>query len=52
MGMYRIVDIANLFGVHYQTVRNWIQSGQIKAIRIGNQYFISQEEVDRIKKGE
>lgn len=50
-GLYKINEIASMFGVHYQTVRNWIQSGEIKATRIGNQYFITQEEVDRLKSG-
>ena len=52
MNLLRIIEVAELFGVHYQTVRNWINSGEIKAIKIGGQYFITKEEVERLQKGE
>lgn len=50
--MKTIHEAADLFGVHWQTVRNWIKSGEIKAIKIGRSVRIPDEEIERLKRGE
>ena len=50
--MKTIVEVAVMFGVHYNTVRNWIKSGQIKGVKIGNTIRIPDEEIERLKRGE
>jgi len=47
-----IYEVAEIFGVHWQTVRNWIREGRIKAVKIGKSVRISIEEIERLKKGE
>lgn len=50
--MKTIQETADILGVHYQTIRNWIKSDEIKVMKIGNTVRISEEEIERIKKGE
>jgi excisionase family DNA binding protein len=32
-----------------QTIRNWIRSDQLRAVRIGNRFLIPRSEVDRMR---
>lgn len=50
--MKSIYEAAKIFGVHWQTIRNWITSGKIKAVKISGTIRISDEEIERVKKGE
>ena len=49
--MKTIKETADIFGVHWQTVRNWIRDGQIKAIKIERTVRIPDEEIERLKRG-
>lgn len=48
--MYSIKETADIFGVHWQTVRNWINSGKLKAMKVGRVIRISEDEIERLKK--
>ncbi len=50
--MYTIPEVAAIFKVARQTIYKWIDEGRLSVIRIGGVVRISQEEVDRLKKGE
>lgn len=50
--MKTIYEVAEIFGVHWQTVRNWIRDGKIKAVKIERTIRISDEEIERLKRGE
>jgi len=50
--MKTINEVAEIFGVCRNTVRNWIERGLIKAVKIGGSVRISNEEVERLKRGE
>lgn len=50
--MRTIKETAKIFGVHWQTVRNWIRDGKIKAVKIERTVRIPEEEVERLKRGE
>ena len=50
--MKTIYETAKIFGVHWQTVRNWIKDGTIKAVRINKIVRIPDEEIERLKRGE
>lgn len=47
-----IYEVADLFGVHWQTVRNWIRDGKIKAVKIERTVRIPDEEIERLKRGD
>jgi excisionase family DNA binding protein len=32
-----------------QTIRNWIKSGRVHGVRIGNRFLIPREEIDRLR---
>jgi excisionase family DNA binding protein len=32
---YTVEDVARMLAVHPETVRNWIKSGQLRAIKLG-----------------
>ena len=38
---------AVVLGIRYETVRQQIRAGRIKAIKMGRDWFIEQEELDR-----
>lgn len=50
--MYTIKQTADIFGVHWQTIRAWIKDGKVKTIKIGHTVRITEEEIERIKRGE
>lgn len=47
--MKTISEVAQLFGVSYRTIRNWIKKGKIKCIKIENTIRIPDEEIERLK---
>jgi len=49
--MNTVKETAAIFGVHWQTIRNWIKDGKIKAVRIGKTIRITEEEIERIRNG-
>ncbi len=50
--MYTPIEVAKIFKVTRKTIYNWIESGKIKPIKIGNVIRIPKEEVERILRGE
>jgi MerR family transcriptional regulator, light-induced transcriptional regulator len=40
-------EAAERLGVHYQTVYRWVRDGDLTALKQGNSYHVSAEEVDR-----
>ena len=51
MKMYRTGKAAEMLGVHKVTVIRWIKEGKIKAIRIGREFRVPEDEVKRLLKG-
>lgn len=47
--MLNIRQVARELNVSEKTVSKLIKSGKIKAVRVGNQWRISEEEVKRLK---
>jgi excisionase family DNA binding protein len=45
--MMSIREVAEFFGVSQKTVRRWIESGQLGAHRLGRQWRIAIEEIER-----
>jgi excisionase family DNA binding protein len=41
---------AEVLSATSQTIRNWIRSGRLRAVRIGNRFFIPRAEVDRLRR--
>jgi excisionase family DNA binding protein len=53
MKYYSPEEIAEQFNLQAQTVRLWIRQGKLKAIKLGNLWRISEEEMERfIKAGQ
>lgn len=50
--MKTIKEVSEIFGVCRNTVRNWIDRGVIKSVKIGGAVRIPDEEVERLKRGE
>ena len=50
--MKNMREVAEIFGVHWQTIRNWIKSGKIRAVKIEGTVRIPEEEIERLKRGE
>lgn len=49
--MYRTGKVAEMLGVNKVTVIRWIKQGKIKAVRIGREFRIPEDEVMRLLKG-
>lgn len=45
---YNVKEIANMFKVSEQLVRKMIKQGKIKATKIGREYRVSEEDVNKI----
>ena len=43
---YTIQEAADLLKVHHNTVRSWIKSGQIRAVKIGRSYRIPKSQTE------
>jgi excisionase family DNA binding protein len=48
---YTILDIAGMFGVTRERVRQWIVEGKLPATRRGRNYFVSAADCHRPPKG-
>jgi excisionase family DNA binding protein len=47
-GFYSLNQVADRLGLHVRTVRAYVRSGRLKAIRIGKQYRVAQEDLESI----
>ena len=45
---YTVPDVAKALKVDERTIRSWIESGKIRAVRIGRHYRISQSALDAL----
>lgn len=50
--LYTTKEVAEILKYKHETVRKKCRNGQIKAVKIGKGYRISEEEVERLKRGE
>src|ERR1700733_2561001 len=46
--MYSLDQVAERLGLHVRTVRAYVRSGRLNAIRIGKQYRVAREELESI----
>ncbi|GAB2932096.1 helix-turn-helix domain-containing protein [Micromonospora polyrhachis] len=46
--MYSVEQVADRLGLHVRTVRGYIRTGRLKAVRIGKQYRIAQADLDAL----
>jgi len=46
--MYSLDQVAERLGLHVRTVRAYVRSGRMKAIRIGKQYRVAREELEAL----
>ena len=49
--MKTVYETADILRVHYQTIFNMIRRGDIHAVKVGRQWRITDEEIERITKG-
>lgn len=47
MTTYTVEEVAKILKVSTSTVRKLIKSGKLEAIEVGNQYRVTEEELDR-----
>ncbi|MGC4892817.1 helix-turn-helix domain-containing protein [Micromonospora sp. DT31] len=46
--LYSVEQVASLLGLHVRTVRGYIRSGRLRAVRIGKQYRIARADLDAL----
>ena len=49
---YEIKEVADILGVHYQTIRNLIKNGKIKATKICRNYMITEQNLQKYINGD
>lgn len=49
--MFSVEQVADLLGLHVRTVRGYIRSGRLPAVRIGKQYRIARADLDALTGG-
>ena len=47
-----ITEAAELAGVHYETIRRWIDRDYLQAWKVGGQYRLAREDVVALLRGE
>lgn len=52
MKFYTVNEVASILQYDVQTIRRKIREKNIKAVKIGKEYRVSQAELDRILRGE
>jgi excisionase family DNA binding protein len=45
---YSLDQVADRLGLHVRTVRAYVRNGRLKAVRIGKQYRVAQEDLEAI----
>lgn len=48
MKFYSLDEIANILHVSTETVRRYVRNGKLKAIRIGRDYKVSEENLQKM----
>ena len=48
--MYSLTEAADKVDVHVNTIRRWIKEGKIKAVKMGKNWKISEDELERVLK--
>ena len=48
--MYSLIEAADKVDVHVNTIRRWIKEGKIKAVKMGKNWKISEDELERVLK--
>ncbi len=46
--LYTLAEAAEALGVHYNTIKNWVKSGTLKANKLGRSYRVTGTELRRI----
>ena len=46
--MYSLEQVADQLGLHVRTVRSYVRSGRLNAVRIGKQYRVAREDLEAI----
>ena len=46
--MYSVEQVAERLGLHVRTVRGYIRSGRLRAVRIGKQYRVARADLDAL----
>jgi excisionase family DNA binding protein len=46
--MYSLEQVAERLGLHVRTVRSYVRSGRLKAVRIGKQYRVAREDLEAL----
>jgi excisionase family DNA binding protein len=46
--LFSIDEVASQLGLHVRTVRNYVRSGRLKAVRIGKQYRVAREDLEAL----
>lgn len=49
--MFSLKQVAEILGVHRNTIYNMVVRGEIKAVKVGRDFRITEEEVKRLKEG-
>lgn len=47
--MMTVKQVAKVFQVKDYTIREWARLGKIKAVKVGNRWMITRQEVERIQ---
>ena len=51
--LYTVKEVAEILNFGQRTIRQWIKDGKIKTVRLSTKGIrVTQEEIDRLKKGE
>lgn len=47
MTVYKVRELAKMLKVHPNTIFNWIYKGELKTLRVGRDYRITEEQLNQ-----
>ncbi|MEF9426237.1 MAG: helix-turn-helix domain-containing protein [Candidatus Mariimomonas ferrooxydans] len=50
--LYSVIDLHNALGVNERTIRDWFNKGRLKGRKIGNEWFITEENLKKFLNGD
>ena len=50
--MYTLNEVAMICKVKVRTVREWLKLGKIKAVKMGKRWYVPQDELNKMTKGQ
>lgn len=50
--VYTLQQVADVLGFKLRTIRQWVKDGKLEATKLGREYRVTQEQLEKLLKGD